>query len=424
MGRFRIEVRTALAAAALLATAAPLHADWPQWRGPNRDDVSAETGLLKSWPEGGPKRLWMVENGGLGYAGPAIVGGRIFLLGTTDEGEVLTTLDADSGEQQWTAPVGELYENDWGNGPRSTPTVEGDFVYAMGAQGNLVCVRAGNGEVVWTKSMTALGGKVPQWGFAESPFIYKNTVLCTPGGEQGAIAALDKATGEVLWRTADVKTNAHYSSLVAMPHGGHDEVVQLLADQLLGLNPTDGKVLWSVPWPKPVATIPTPLVHGNSAYATSAYGAGCMRVEIGADHAAEKVYENKVVKNKHGGVILVDGHVYGHSDGVGWVCQNFETGEQVWREREALEAGSIAYADGMFYCLGEDTGTVVLIEASTEGWKEHGRFTLDPQTDQRKERGKIWVHPVIDNGRLYLRDQNIVYCYDVRDAAAAQASVD
>lgn len=420
-----LRAAVAVLALALLSVAGSQFAiaeDWPQWRGPKRDDISTETGLLKAWPEGGPPRAWMFENCGLGYGGPSLVGGRMFILGTRDDKEVLFAIDATSGEEQWMAPVGEIYENDWGNGPRSTPTVENGMVYAMGAQGNLVCVRADDGAVVWTKAMQDLGGKIPKWGYAESPFVYKNTVLCTPGGKQGALAALDKATGNVIWQNADATGEAHYASIVAMNHSGHEDCVQLLVDQLVGFDPATGKILWSEPWPKPVATIPTPVVKDNFAYATCAYGTGCMLVEVGADHVPTKVYDNKVMKNKHGGVILVGDHIFGHSDGVGWMCQDFKSGEQVWREREKLEAGAVAYAEGMLYCVGEDSGDVVLIEASTEGWKEHGRFKLDPQTTLRKDKGRIWVHPVISGGMLILRDQNFVYCYDIRDASSKQAS--
>ncbi len=396
-------------------------AEWPQWRGPHRDDVSTETGLLKSWPEGGPPRAWLYENCGLGYAGPAIAGGKYFTLGTRDDQEVLIALNAATGEELWTAPIGEVYENDWGNGPRNTPAVDGELVYALGAQGSLICARTDSGEIVWTKSMQDLGGKTPNWGYAESPLVYKDTVLCTPGGEQGAIAALDKTTGEVRWQSTEITSGAHYASIVPMAHQGHDEAVQLLPDQLVGFDPADGKLLWSVPWPKPVAAIPTPLVHGDFVYATSGYGVGCMLVKVDADHATETIYENKTMKNKHGGVLLVGDHVYGHSDGVGWMCQEFATGEQVWRDRDALEMGGVTYADGMLYCLGEESGDVVLVEASTDGWNERGRFKLDPQTTLRKDRGRIWVHPVVCDGRLYLRDQNYVYCYNVRDAALATA---
>jgi outer membrane protein assembly factor BamB len=214
---------------------------------------------------------------------------------------------------------------------------------------------------------------------------------------------------------------AHYASIVPIFHDSHEDGVQLLPDQLVGFELATGKLLWSEPWPKPVAAIPTPVVRDNFAYATSGYGTGCMLVQVGDEHAVEKKYDNKVMKNKTGGVVLVGEHIYGHSDGVGWVCQEFETGEQVWRERQALGMGSIAYADGMLYCLGEDDGEVVLVEASTEGWKEHGRFKLEPQSEIRSDRGKIWTHPVIAGGMLYLRDQDYVYCYDIRDGGLAVA---
>jgi outer membrane protein assembly factor BamB len=290
-------------------------------------------------------------------------------------------------------------------------------VYALGGQGNLICARVSNGDVVWSKSMQDLGGTTPNWGYCESPLVYENKLFCTPGGDQGSLAALDKQTGQVLWQSSELKSGAHYSSIVLMPHDGHVDCVQLLPDQLVGVDSQTGKSLWTVPWPKPVAAIPTPIVRDQFVYCTSAYGTGCMLVEVGGDHAAQKVYDNKVMKNKHGGVILVGDHLFGNSDGVGWVLQDFKTGEQLWREREAMESGAVAYADGMFYCVGEDTGDVALVEPSTEEWKENGRFRLEPQSDQRSDRGKIWTHPVICDGRLFLRDQNLLYSFDVRGAA-------
>ena len=397
----------------------PTRADWPQWRGPNRDDVSTETGLLKSWPEEGPPRVWLYEDCGLGYSGPAIVGTRLFTLGARQDEELLLAIDVASGEQLWASPIGETLGNNWGDGPRGTPTVDGELVYALSAKGNLNCARADSGEIVWMKSLLELGGKIPTWGYSESPLVYEEMVICTPGGEQGAIVAFDKKTGELRWRATDLTSPAHYSSIVLAPCEAGMECVQLLPDQLVGIEAKTGKTLWSEPWPMPTAAIPTPIVRDRLVYATSGYGVGCMLVEIGPDHAPRKLYENKVMKNKHGGVILVGDYVYGHSDGVGWVCQELMTGERVWRERDALGMGAIAYADGMFYCLSEDDGEAVLIEASPEGWKEHGRFRLDPQSDQRKPAGKIWTHPVICDGRLYLRDQNLLYCFDVRDASSA-----
>jgi outer membrane protein assembly factor BamB len=360
----------------------------------------------------------------MGYGAPSIAGERLYITGTRDDREVLLALDAATGEEQWTAPIGEIYEESHGDGPRGAPAVDGDLVFALGAKGNLICARTASGEVVWSKSMQDLGGKMPHWGYSESPLVYKNTVLCTPGGKQGSIAALDKNTGDVVWQSTEITSDAHYSSIVLMNHEGHDEAVQLLPDQIVGFDLASGKRMWSVPWPKPVAAIPTPLVHDNLVYATSGYGTGCMLVKVGSDHAVEEIYgtKNKVMKNKQGGVVLAGNHVYGHSEGVGWVCQDFLTGEQAWRERGALGMGAVVYADGRLYCLGEDDGVVVLVEPSTEGWKEHGRFTLEPQSEIRSDRGKVWTHPVVCDGRLYLRDQDLVYCYDVRDQGSAAAS--
>jgi outer membrane protein assembly factor BamB len=393
-------------------------AEWPQWRGPHRDDLSNETGLMKSWPAGGPRRVWLFPDCGLGYSGPAIVGKRLYTLGARDETEYLLAIDADKGKEIWAAPVGEKLGNNWGDGPRSTPTVDGDQIYVLGAKGDLACIDARSGDVVWKLSLVAdLGGKVPTWGYCESPLVYKDKVICTPGGDKGALAALDKKTGKLLWQAKELTSNAHYSSCVLRDCKAGMECVQLLPDQVVGIEAESGKTLWTSPWPNPTAAIPTPIVRDNLVYVTSGYGAGCKLLEISDDHQANVRYENKEMKNKHGGVILVGDHVYGNSEGVGWICQEFESGKRVWREREKLEMGAVAYADGMLYCQGENDGEVVLIEASPEGWKEHGRFKIAPQTDQRKPSGKIWTHPVVCDGKLYLRDQNLLFCFDVREGS-------
>ncbi|TWT48334.1 outer membrane biogenesis protein BamB [Botrimarina hoheduenensis] len=408
--------RHALSRAALLAglTVPALAADWPQWLGPQRDGLTAETGLLQAWPEGGPPRVWLFRNTGLGYAGPAVVGQRLYLMGSRNGVEQLLCLDAASGEEQWATDLGSEYENGWGNGPRGTPTIDGDRIYVLAAKGNLVCLELSTGKIVWKTSLTDLGGEIPTWGYSESPLIDGEKLLITPGGDQGAIAALDKQTGTVLWRTKPLDDVAHYSSLViARPHG-KKQYVQLLVSRLVGIDPESGGVLWQEPWEGRVAVIPTPVVSENKIYVTSGYGTGCLQVEIDHAGAAQRVYENKLMKNHHGGVLLVGDHLYGHSDSVGWLCQDFVSGERVWRERSALGKGAIAYADGRFICLSEDTGEVVLIEASPEGWNEKGRFTLTPQTELRKPKGKIWTHPVIADGKLYLRDQELLFCFDLQ----------
>jgi outer membrane protein assembly factor BamB len=387
---------------------------WPQWRGPNRDDISRETGLLQSWPDSGPERLWSFRECGGGYSGPAVVGDRIYLLGSRNGQEELLCLDVNTGKQLWATTVGPELENRWGNGPRSTPTVDGELIYAIGGKGKLVCMLARDGSVVWSKAMQDLGGKIPVWGYSESPLIHEEMLLYTPGGEKGAIVALDKTNGELLWQTEELKEKAHYASIVVKQHAGKTMGVQLLASQLVGFDVSDGTVLWSVPWPGRVAVVPTPIFWEDCVYVTSGYGCGCMLVRVGNDFSTEVVYDNKVMGNHHGGVILLEDHVYGHSDKKGWTCQAIATGKSVWRERQVLDKGAIAYADQRFYCLGEDTGEVVLIAASTEGWEEQGRFTLNPQSEIRSPKGRIWTHPVIAAGRLYLRDQELLYCYDVQ----------
>jgi outer membrane protein assembly factor BamB len=398
-------------------SAQPVHSqsfNWPQWLGSERNGLTKETGLLQEWPEGGPKQRWLFKDCGAGYSGPAVVDGRLHILGTRNQQSQLIALDADTGNELWAAPIDEEFHNDWGDGPRSTPAVDSGHVYALSASGTLVCVNANNGKEIWRLTMESLGGSVPNWGFAESVLIDGDKVLCTPGGPQGAIAAIDKKSGKVLWQSKDIPDLAHYSSIVAAPFHGQPQYVQLLEKRLVGISATDGKLLWEVPWPGSVAVIPTPIVHGNQVFVTSGYGAGCMLVEISPNNQATKVYENKRMKNQHGGVIKYKDSVYGFSDEVGWVCLNFNTGEFQWRERDALGKGAVGYADNRFYCVDQSEGNVVLIDASPEGWNERGRFKLEPQSTNRSPRGGIWVHPVIVDGKLFLRDQEYVYCYDVK----------
>lgn len=387
---------------------------WPQWQGPTRNGLTEETGLLETWPEGGPKQRWVFGECGEGYAGPAIVDGRLFILGERDGTSELIALDANNGRELWAAEIGPEFKNDWGDGPRNTPAVDGDRVYAMSADGIVICANVADGKEIWRVTMESLGGQVPNWGYAESVLVDGDKLLCTPGGPQGTIAAIDKQTSKVLWQTKELTDLAHYSSIIpAEMHGGR-QYVQLLEKRLVGISADDGKLLWEVDWPGSVAVIPTPIVRGNQVFVTSGYGAGCMLVEISPQNVPTKVWENKRMKNQHGGVICVGDHLYGFSDDVGWVCMDWQTGKQAWREREALGKGAIGYADGRLYLVDQSEGYVVLIDASPEGWSERGRFILQPQAKDRPPRGGVWVHPVVVNGKLYLRDQEFVHCYDVK----------
>ncbi len=392
--------------------------DWPGWRGPDRTDVSRETGLLRDWPTQGPPLVWRFENAGAGYAGFAIVDGRLLTMGTRDEQTILLALDATTGAELWASPISKVFENRWGDGPRGTPTVAGNQVFALTGEGDLVCCELSSGKVVWSRNLKELGGKIPQWGYAESVLVDGDRVICTPGGPDGALAALSRDTGALIWQSVEIDDPAHYSSPIKVQIDGETQYVQLTKSNLFGVRAATGELLWRSDWNGRIAVIPTPIYSDGHVYATSGYGVGCKLVSL-ADGEATDVYANKKMENHHGGVVLVGNHVYGYSDGPGWACQDFMTGELAWNDKNSLGKGAVTCADGMLYCIDENEGEVVLIEASTAGFREHGRFTLAPQTKIRKPAGKIWTHPVISNKRLYLRDQNLIYCFDIAASEAA-----
>ena len=410
--------RNVLLAATLIGVCLNLNAvsaaDWPQWRGPHRTGVSEEKGLLRHWPKGGPARLWLFDDAGIGYAGPAIAQGRLYIMGGRDGTEYLLALDAQRGNELWSAEIGSILENNWGDGPRGTPTVDGDRVYAMGGRGDLICAHVRDGGVIWRSRMQDWGGSIPNWGYCESVLVDGNQVVCTPGGGNGAIVALDKSTGKLIWQSEEFTDGAQYASVVATVHNGVRQYVQLTQEHVVGVSAQDGALLWQAPWIGQTAVVATPIIHRGHVYVTSGYGAGCKLVALGRNHNVTEIYANKHMKNHHGGVLLANGHVYGYSDGGGWLCQDFMTGEVLWRERSKFGKGAITCADGMLYCFDESNGTVALIQASPQGWQEHGRFTLEPLSEQRNPSGGIWTHPVVANGKLFLRDQELLFCYDVK----------
>ncbi|TXT21567.1 MAG: hypothetical protein FD138_4039 [Planctomycetota bacterium] len=397
-----------------LTTTSLLAGDWPHWRGPDRDDVSKETGLLKEWPKEGPPRVWVNQDVGLGYAGVAIVNGKLFTMGAREDTEFLICLNATDGKELWSARIGSRLGNNWGDGPRGTPSVDGERVYAMGGQGTLICAQVASGEVVWSKSMSALGGKKPGWGFCESVTVDGPRVLCTPGGSEGSIAALNKQDGEVLWRSTDVTHGAQYASIVPIEHNGKRQYLQLFTNSLVSVEAETGKLLWKTDWPNGrTAVIPTPIFHDGSVFITSGYKAGCKLAKIGPDNQVEDVYAHNEMTNHHGGVVRIGEHIYGCSDST-WTCLDFKTGKVAWAERRTFGKGSVTSADGMLYCLDENNGEVVLADASPAGWKVHGRFKLEAQSEKRSRQGKVWTHPVVSNGKLFLRDQEFLSCYDVK----------
>jgi outer membrane protein assembly factor BamB len=385
--------------------------EWPQFRGPNRDGLSKETGLLKQWPTNGPALAWKAEKLGLGYSSVSVVGGKIFTAGDAPEGSFVHALDLD-GKPKWTAQLGRAGERGGFAGPRATPTVSDGNVYMLGQFGDLVCYEAESGKEVWRKHLVKdFSGKGGGWGYTESVIVDGDNVICTPGGPNGTMAALDKKTGAEVWRTKDWTDGADYVSAIITSIGGVKQYVQLTQRSVAGVAP-DGKVLWRAARKGSTAVIPTPVVKDDMVYVTSGYGIGCNLFKVtkaGSEFKAEEVYANKEMVNHHGGVILLGDHVYGHSDSQGWTCQELKTGTTLWKSSK-LGKGSIAYADGRFYLRFEEAkGNIALIEATPTGYKEMGRF---PQPDRSTKNS--WPHPVVVGGKLYLRDQQVLLCYDVK----------
>lgn len=385
-------------------------ADWPQWRGPGRDGHSADTGLIKTWAPEGPKLLWKASGLGIGYSSLAVLGGKIYTMGDGKDRSHLIALDL-KGNQLWKTPVGKTGGNYAGT--RATPTVSDGLVFGLGQFGDLVCLDAERGTEKWRRNLEKdFGGSVGGWNYSESPLVDGKKLICAPGGKGGAVVALNRATGAEIWRSKDFTDRSEYSSIVAATIAGVKQYVHLTHKSLVGLEAESGDVLWRANRRGETAVIPTPIVHEDHVYVTSGYGVGCNLFKVAkADGklTAEEVYSSRDMVNHHGGVVKVGDHLYGYSDGKGWVCQDFLTGKMVWREKEKLGKGSIAYADGMLYLREEDgKGRVVLIEASPDGWREHGRFDQPFRSKQNS-----WSHPVVAGGKLYLRDMDVLLCYQV-----------
>jgi outer membrane protein assembly factor BamB len=414
--------------------------DWPQFRGPKRDGVSRETGLLQAWPKGGPKLLATFSECGVGYAGPAIVGDRLYMCGGRKGDEYVFALDlkkATEGkiEEIWSARIGPLFTwngNTWNIGPNVAPTVDGEVLYALGGFGDLVCVEIANGKERWRVNLPKdLGGEVNPigggtedptplgWGYAMSPLVDGDVLVCVPGGKKGLLAGLDKKTGKVLWQSKEIAVQASYSSPIAAETAGIRQYIQVINRGIVGVAAKDGKLLWSYKRDQPYGDVVTaaPLVSDNHVFSTVGFTQGCDCVKLAASDgkiAAEKVYSSKEMQSRDGGVVLVGEHIYGYSEKGGWACLEFKTGKVKWTEREALGRGSVTCADGRLYCCAEKGGNVVLAEPIADAWSEKGRLRLPKESKQRPISGGLWTHPVIANGRLYIRDQELLFCFDVK----------
>lgn len=421
----------------LLLGTNPLHAEgWPQFQGVHRDNRSAETGLLAAWPEAGPTLAWSIKNAGIGYSSPAVVDGRVYLTGGREGRSELFCLDASTGDELWSLPLNEksfdFEGNSWGAGPRAAPTVDGSSVYALVGDGQLVCATT-DGKVKWQRNMVAdLGGSIKSvdagepktfgWGYCWGPIVDGDNLICTPGsaGDGGLVVALDKTNGEVVWRSGELSEEATYASPIVANICGVKQYVVMTQFGIASVDAKSGQRLWYHKRRRPYSdvVIPTPLSHDDYVYSST--GDGCELLKLtksdGGEFAVETVYTSRNMKNSIGGYVLHDGHVFGTSERRGWVCQDLTTGKIAWYQRlnRSVGEGSVIFADGHLYLYGENTSELSLIEASTEGWKEKGRFTLPDSSKLTPPSGKNWTRPVIADGMLYVRDQELLFCYRIK----------
>ena len=379
--------------------------DWPQWRGPNRDGVSKETGLLKQWPTDGPPLVWKATGAGTGYSSLAIAAGRIYTMGVRGDREYVIAFDASTGKELWATANGDRYRDSRGDGPRGTPTIDGDRLYALGGNGDLSAIDTKTGKIVWAINiLQKFGGQNPNWGISESPLVIGEKLLVNAGGPEASVIALNKKDGSLIWKSQS--DAAGYSSAMPVQIGSTTQVVFFTHQRALGVDLKDGRLLWQYQKASnDVANVATPVVKGNRVFISSDYGTGAGLVEIKADGTAQEVYFTKEMKNHHSSSILVGDYLYGFSSGI-LTAMKFDTGEVAWRDR-SVGKGSLVYADGNLYAFSEN-GVVGLVEATPTGYKEKGRFRI------QQESLPTWTHPVIAGGRLYLRDQNTIYAYDVR----------
>ncbi|HEU4712065.1 MAG TPA: PQQ-binding-like beta-propeller repeat protein [Pyrinomonadaceae bacterium] len=402
-------MKTLLVVVFLIAVAvsapAQSNATWPQWRGPNRDGVSKETGLLKQWPAEGPALVWKAAGAGSGYSSFSIANGRLYTMGLRGDREFVIAFDVATGKQAWATPHGGKFENDRGNGPRGTPTVDGDRVYALGGNGDLSALEARTGKLIWSKNvLKEFGGSQIRWGISESPLVVGNKVLVNAGGPNASVVALNKNDGSVIWKSQS--DGAGYSSGIPLQVNGGTQVIFFTDARAVGLDLNDGKLLWDYSRPSNnVANIATPIARGNRVFVSSDYGTGGGVVEIKPDGKAQEIWFTKEMRNHHSSSVLIGDYLYGFSSAI-LTAMKFDTGEVAWRDR-SVGKGSLVYADGLLYCFSEK-GVMGLVEATPSGYVEKGRFTI--------QMGNLptWTHPVVAGGRLYLRDQDTIYAYDVK----------
>jgi outer membrane protein assembly factor BamB len=394
----------------LSAVPAAASSDWPQWRGARRDGISLEKGLLNKWPAGGPKRLWQINTLGEGYGSLALVGDRIYVHGRKGNDSVVFALAREGGATLWTSVIGPRIEQDRGGGPRGTPTVDGERIYALTENGDLACIQTKDGKALWKKNiLQEYRGSNPHWLISESPLVDGNNLIVTPGGSDACVVAMDKMSGKTVWTSKGLSDSAGYSSCIVENVQGVRTVMTLTSEAGVGVRASDGKPMWrETSCANGTANCTTPVYADNKVFYTSAYGTGCTMMDLSAKGGlvyAKKNYFNNSMQNHHGGVVLLNGHVYGFSANI-LTCVELATGKITWRER-SVGKGAVTYADGKLYLLGENQ-TMGLAEANPAAYQELGRFRIEDQGRPS------WAHPVVCGAKLYIRNQGLLSCYDIK----------
>lgn len=407
--------------------------DWPGHRGPRRDGVSAEKGLAASWPKAGPKLVWTVEKAGAGFGGPAVVDGHVFLMGTVDKEEVLHKISPD-GKVLWSSPIGQIYDfqgNSWSGGPNATPTVGKGLVFCQGSQGIISTFDVNTGKLVWkTDTAAELGAEVNPigggpakkgWGFCGSPLLDGDKLILATGGQGGLITALEASSGKVLWRSNLVKDQASYGSVISMECLGKPVYAVATQSGAVGVSAKDGAPVWRYQresdYPDIVAC--TPVAVNGKLLLPVGHGGDCALLDFvaGPDGKVEvkPIWVAKEISNNHGGFVVWGEKVIGFHAKRAWTAQSLSDGKVLWSgRRNAIGSGNAVLVDGKVIALAEDTGEVALIDPSGSSYKELSKFTLPKESSIRKSGGRRWTHPVVANGKLYVRDQELLFCFDLR----------
>lgn len=400
LGRAMGATTTCMLLAGIVLTAA----DWPQWRGPRRDGIAAETGLLKTWPSEGPPLAWQATGAGNGYSSFAVAGGRLYTLGAKGRQEYAIAYDVATGKSIWEAPIGQRLSQDRGDGPRGTPTIDGNRLYAISGRGDLACVDVATGKGIWQVSFPGtFGAAIPNWGYSESPLVAGDRVIVNAGGVDASIVAFEKTSGKVLWKSGSDR--AAYSSAVLYEAGGVRQAIFFTASNALGVDVASGRILWNYDRANNrTANVSTPVVRGDRVFISSDYGTGGGLLQLSSSGAKE-LYFTADMRTHHNTGVLIGDHLYGFSSAI-LTAMKFDDGTIAWRNR-SVGKGSLVAAEGQLYLFSEN-GVVGLAAASPDAYQERGRFQI--------KSGSLptWSHPVVSGGRMYIRDQDTIYAYDVK----------